>query len=204
MTDDPESDDALDADLARARDAIAAPPAPLDDVTRRRLVTRALAQQPATAPRRTSGSRAWRGAAVAAAALVVVGLGVGLLVAGISGGSGGSAGSKAASQGATLTTTARSASSALGEVAQPRTLLDRVRSLLANRGNSTAPSLAPPAARCVASVHPPAGVTAQPLGTATYRGAPAVVVVARDGASTFVYVLDAADCRLLTTQFFRE
>jgi hypothetical protein len=47
-------------------------------------------------------------------------------------------------------------------------------------------------------------VVAQPLSTASYRGAPAVVFVARDGPETLIYVLAQGDCRVLTSQFFRE
>jgi hypothetical protein len=59
----------------------------------------------------------------------------------------------------------------------------------------------PPATRCIAKAPVPKGTTPIYLGTATFHGAPAVIVYTRDGVRVLVYVLASTDCRLLTSQF---
>jgi len=198
MTDEPhDHDEPLDAPLARAREAIAAPPPPLDDMTRRRLVTRALAE---SAPRRSARPpNRWPALLAAAAAVAVVALGGWAL---LSSGHGAKS-NEAASKGAALnTTTAPRPHSALGDVSEPDRLLARVRAALRAEPTGT-PTTSGAAAdsRCSDSVTTPNGAAAQTFGTATYRGAPAVVLVVHDGRETLIYVLDQRDCRLLTSQF---
>jgi hypothetical protein len=201
MTDDldPES---LDPAQVRARDAIAAPPPPLDDITRRRLVARALAEPPARPahPARRQPDRApWRVLVAAAAVIVVVGLGGWAVVGSLH-----TTNEKGSAGKADVSNTTTAAAPGLGEVSDPHQLLARVRAALAGKGSVAPTTNAPTAdARCIPTLRVPSGVHPRVLGTATYRGAAVVVVVARDGARTLIYVLDQHDCHLLTAQFFR-
>lgn len=185
--------------LAQARDLLALPPPPLDDVTRRRLLDRARTQ--GVAPRRR-GVR-WSVPAAAAALVLVVGLGGWVVVAGLRSSGDSSNGSKAATAG----TTARAAGNAnLGEVSKPERLRREVTGALTHDSGGApaagAGSAAVPGTRCVDTLHVPSGVTPEVLGRATFDGASAVVVIGRESSRILVYVLSSSDCRLLSAQFF--
>ncbi|HEX4489853.1 MAG TPA: hypothetical protein VH914_01490 [Acidimicrobiia bacterium] len=204
MTNEPnDPDEPLDGALARARDAIGTSPPPLDEATRRRLVNRALAERapaPTPAPAIRRLNRVPPPLLAAAAVIAVVGLGVWALAA--MSHSTSETGSASRNGAGAATTTPKAA--ALGDVSEPRRLLAQVRAALRAQPTDapiTNPSI--PGRQCVTTVKTPAGVTARPLSTATYRGAPAIVVVARDDRKTLIYVLDRRDCRLLTSQFFQ-
>jgi hypothetical protein len=201
-------------ELAAARDLLAVPPPRLDDITRARLLRAALDASPTSS--RTSGERASRWArpvAVAAAVLAVVGLsGWGLASLNHS-----SSNNASSSRAATAETTARSGPVDLHEVSNPRVLKQRVEAALntpnapatattaaPNPAETTVPGSAKSGAECVATTSVPAGDTPELLGTATFHGAPALVVVAREPARTLIFVLARSDCRLLTYQFLKR
>jgi hypothetical protein len=117
----------------------------------------------------------------------------------------------------------------LHEVSNPVVLRQRVEVALGitNRGSASSPqanlpttgsvagsdaastTAAPTAARvngqasCVSTVHAGNGTTPKLLGTATYRAAPAFVVVVLDRSQTLIYVLASSDCRLLSYQLLQ-
>jgi hypothetical protein len=203
-------------DLAAARDLLAVPPAPLDDLTRRRLVRAALDASPTSS--RSSSERAlrWvRVGGVAAAVLAVIALsGWGLASLNQSSSKKGSE-TEAASG-----TTAPAGPVDLNEVSNPDVLKRRVEAAL---GVSIAPTGPTPTTalpnpqpttesgrgtksvpRCVATVRVPAGDTPELLGTATFHGTPALVVVAREKSRTLIFVVATAGCRLLSFQFLKR
>jgi hypothetical protein len=199
-------------ELAAARDLLAVPPPRLDDITRDRLLRTALDASPTSS--RTSRERASRRArpvAVAAAVLAVVGLsGWGLASLNHS-----SSNNASSSRAATAETTARSAPVDLHEVSNPTVLKQRVEAALntpsapanattvPNPTETTVPGSAKSPAECLATASVPTGDTPELLGTATFHGAPALVVVAREPARTLIFVLARGDCRLLTYQFLK-
>jgi hypothetical protein len=213
-------------DLEHARSLLAVPPPPLDDLTRRRLVRVALDERSQS---RRHTNTAWARLTAVAAVLVVV-LAAGWGVVRFASHSGPSKSSSAA--GSATETTASGAIPNLHEVSNPAVLLRRVRAALAlppaqpdhENGFSATTTAAPPAApsaasttarasaglaagsgsQCVGSLRLPAGVNARPFASATFHGAPAVVLVANEHPRILIYVLALDNCRLLTSQFFRE
>jgi hypothetical protein len=107
---------------------------------------------------------------------------------------------------------------ALNDVSNPNVLKRRVEAALgtsiAPRGptsTTAVPNLAQttvpgakPLPRCVSTVPAPAGDTPELLGTATFHGAPALVIIAREPSRTLIFVVATADCRLLTSQFLKR
>jgi hypothetical protein len=205
-------------DLAAARDRLAVPPPPLDDLTRRRLLRTAL--DASTTSSRPSGERTWRWlrvGAVAAAVIVVLGLaGWGLSSLDL-----GSNSKESGSKADSAETSGPRGPVNLHDVSNPEVLKRRVESELratsAPGASGTATTTAAPnleqtttarrppsAADCVASVPVPAGDTPQLLGTATFHDAPAFVVIARERTRTLVFVLAQTDCKLLTSQFLKQ
>jgi hypothetical protein len=197
-------------DLGAARDLLAVPPPRLDDMTRRRMLRTAVAAS--TTPSRSSNERARRRlrvATVAAVVLAVVGL-AGWKLASLN---------LSSSKEDSNAKTASAATSAPGtpvdlhEVSDPSVLRRRVEAALGaphstaapQPGNTTtSPRVAASPTRCVSTVRVPAGDTPELLATATFRGAPALVVVARDPSRTLVFVLATTDCRLLSSQFLKR
>jgi hypothetical protein len=203
------------AALAAARDLLAIPPPPLDDLTRRRLVRVALDELPAGRRR----ERRW--ATMVAVAAAVLGFIVvsGALIAALNHQS--RSNSKAAqsgglaSRGATGTTNGGAPKPAadLREVSDPAVLRRKVEAALRSKTPPFATENGPTSraaadsvagAHCLSTVRLPAGATSGLLGNATFHGAPAVIVVGRDGPRVLIYVLANNDCRLLTSQFLRE
>jgi hypothetical protein len=210
--------------LAAARDLLAIPPLPVDDVTRRRLLRTALG---AAAPARRSerDRQRWNRLGAAAALLVVV-VGGAVALTNLGSGSDGRQASKSAATESATTTVGPKAPSAtdLGEVSDPAVLRRRVEAALRSRrqpstttldsqnfsgekttedGLALSPTSAP--SSCAAKVRVPSSAsTPTTLADASYKGAPAVVLVATDGPRTLVFVLATADCRLLTSQFLRQ
>ncbi len=207
-------------DLAAARDQLAVPAPPLDDVTRRRLLRAALdASTPSSRP---AGERAWRrvrGGVVAAAVLAIIGFaGWGLSSLNLGSSNSKESGAKA---GSAETSAAPSGPVNLHDVSNPVVLKRRAEAALRaasapsasgtattttalNLNQTTAVPRAPTAAHCVASVPVPAGDTPLLLGTAAFHDTPAFVVVAREPTRTLVFVVARADCKLLTSQFLKR
>jgi hypothetical protein len=204
-------------DLAAARDLLAVPPAPLDDVTRRRLLRTALDAAPT--PSRSSGGRTqrWvRGGSVAAVVLAVVAAAAWGLASLNRSPSTKESGSQAASA-----TTAPAGPVDLHEVSNPDVLKRRVEASLnrtpAAPTGPTSTTAAPGPGlttasgngakrlpRCVSTVRVPAGDTPELLGTATFHGTPALVIVAREQSRTLIFVVATTDCRLLSFQFLKR
>jgi hypothetical protein len=194
--------------LEAARDLLAIPPPPLDDLTRRRLVRTAVAER--QAPKRRSGQ--WLARVSGSAALVALVVLAGWALVGLAHNSGtSSGGSKAASR---ATNAPVAAPLDLHEVSDPAVLRQRVEAVLRGVSPKTAlPQLEPTpstgagestrAARCLSAVRVPAGATPGVLATATFHGTPALVVVAHDGSGTLIFVLASTDCRPLSYQFLR-
>ncbi|MBM3673364.1 MAG: hypothetical protein FJW88_00165 [Actinobacteria bacterium] len=188
--------------LARARDALATP-VPLDDLGRRRLVHTALGT-PVAASETGTGHRFRRALAVAAAAVVVLGLGA-FLVA--------QDGEDSTSFTATEATDARGDLGDVGDVTDPA----RIRDLLGDESSRVASSEAAADApeKGLPSSSPPAPVPADASSrcaeelaqdreevfraTGAYQGTPAVLVGMRVGGRTIVFVVAAEDCRVLTS-----
>jgi hypothetical protein len=201
MADD-ERPDADDAPLASWLEV-----EPLDDVTRRRLVSTALREADALPARAPAGtpSRAWRWIAIAAAIVVVVAGGLALLTA-----NGGHDEEQATRrEGSVLAPESIAAASQVGDFGDldQAANLDRLRAALtagtsgsAALGNSEAPAAAPSAdagARtpesgltCVVEV--PDGATLVSSGTGTIGGRYATVVLfeRRDGTRSFDALLE--------------
>jgi hypothetical protein len=230
-------------ELTAARDLLAVPPEPLDELARRKLVRAAMSatSEEASGPASEFASRArdrrrLRSAGIAAAVIAVVGLGS-WAAASLNHNSNSSATRAAAGAraGGTLGSPLVLHEVDLHEVSNPLVLKRRVEAALHAASAGTAPQVpeAGPAAggvtsttvpaagvgttattgasdiagqesRCLATVQTPAGATPQILGPATFHGAPAFVIVARNGSGTTVIVLDESDCRLLTSQFLKE
>jgi hypothetical protein len=202
--------------LESARDLLAVPPPPLDDVTRQRMLRVAGAEWP-QAKRRDPR---WLNRVAVAAALVVIVALTGLMVKALDGSR--SSGSKASRANAAAGTTALpgTAPHDLNEVSDPAVLRRRVEDALrAETSRAAGPQQQPTttaatrggnatqedsAARCLSAVRVPAGATPSILADATFDGAPAVVVVAHDGPRILVFVLATSDCRLLSSQFLRQ
>jgi hypothetical protein len=174
--------------------------------------------------------RHWlRVAGVAAALIAVVGAG-GWALTTLNHNASRSAPDAKAASGTTGVPSLQSAPVDLHEVSNPLVLKQRVLAALGsvNGGSASSGSAAPPEARapsttavpgpgpasttagaaasparCVSTVRVASGVTPELLGTATYRGAPAIVVIARDRSRTLIFVLASTDCRLLSSQFVR-
>jgi hypothetical protein len=194
--------------LEAARDLLAIPPPPLDDLTRRRLVRTAVAER--RAPKRRSGQ--WLARVSGSAALVALVVLAGWALAGLAHNSSkGSGGSKAASR---ATNAPVAAPLDLHEVSDPAVLRQRVvaalrgispNAPLAQLGQapSTSAGESTRAAHCLSGVRVPAGAAPRVLATATFHGTPALVVVARDGSRTLIFVLASNDCRPLSYQFLR-
>jgi hypothetical protein len=201
-------------DLEAARDLLAVPPPSLDELTRRRMLRAALAAAP-TAPAAKHRDR--RLLAAAAVLVVVAAAGWALTRLDVHSNTSSRA---AESASAPAVGTALN----LHEVSNPALLKGRVEAALRAQpasgavGNPASPDRLPPVAapftthggitaaqsRCVATVRVPPGDIPEILAVATFHGAPALVVVARDGPRTLIFVLAAADCRLLGSQFLRE
>ncbi len=206
------------AALASARDLLAVGPPPLDDHTRRRLLRGAVA---AHSP--AHRDRAWiaRLAFAAAALAIVVASGIGIAHLGDSGS--GQAGSNAKTSRSTEAAPANALAGLLdlNEISSPAVLRSRVLAALASTSATTgaspdatttvgtsssvpSPTADTTGTPCLGSVHAPTGTTPAAFARGTYHGATAIVFVARDGSRVYVYVLAAADCQLLTTQFVEQ
>jgi hypothetical protein len=204
-------------DLAAARDLLALPPPPLDDITRRRLLRTALDASP-TSSRPTSERmmRRMRGGAVAAAVIAVIALaGWGLASLNQNSSQKASSGKSGASA-----TTGAPGPVDLHDVSNPSVLKRRVQAALGSSAPERAPTptaLSQPdlaettvprantgAPQCLSSVKVPAGDTPEFLGTATFHDAPALVFVAREPSRTLIFVLESSDCRLLSFQFLKR
>jgi hypothetical protein len=209
-------------DLAAARDLLAIAPPPVDELTRRRLLTTAIDDwQRSTRSRPRDRRRLQRvGAAAAVLALIAVG---GAVLANHGNHSGPSRYAGAAGTTVASPTTHGSGAApirSLREVSNPDVLRRRVEALLhahalalpntagaTTTGSFTASTGADAVAsgaRCVSTVRVPAGATPELLGTATFHGAAAVIVIAHDGPRILVFVLAKADCRPLTSQFISK
>jgi hypothetical protein len=201
--------------LERSRTALQAPVAPLDDLTRRRLVRNALQELPAE-PHSSRRSPPWAAiTAVAAAAIIAVaGIGVALSSSGGGDSSKSSVGSDA-SRGASAPL--RGDVGDLGDVTSPealRTLLDR-RAAAAGAGSdsskedASAPTAAPGGADDETPSFAPQSTAASVMacarqvagdrsitftGTGEYRGRPVTIVGLTTGARTIVFVVASADC----------
>lgn len=189
---------------------------PLDDVTRRRLVRRALDEPGAvlgeTAERRRRTVRVV--GAAAAALLVVVGATV-VLRAGDDGGDTTAARpadeepAEDAGKGATDEEAAAAprAFGELGEVSDPAVLRERLTAVAA--APSTPPnseedagteqrSAAPVPPACLTAVEQTGGGSPTLVASGTYQGAAALVLVAPKAGVDTAFVLDAASCALLS------
>jgi hypothetical protein len=202
-------------ELASARDLLAIPPPPLDDVTRRRLLRAALNEG---SPAKRRDLHVLNRVGVAAAVLAVVVAGALTLKAMGRSDNGSKAASKSAdNKNASATTTAPTRyATDFGVLSDPQVLKSRVRKALRDAPGPTSaapqrteasPDQADAAAKlplgnCDATVRVPAGARPTVLGNGTFNGAPAVVLVAHDGARTLIFVVATSDCRLLTSQFF--
>jgi hypothetical protein len=194
--------------LAAARDLLAIPPPPLDDLTRRRMVRAALAASPPSKHR----DLRWLSRVTVAAALLAVVVMAGWALTTLDNTSSKSSGKVALSP----ATTAVKETLDLQDVSDPLVLERRVRAALRSVSPAGAPQIAGPTpttpsggradalARCQPTVRVPAGVVPGILGTATYHGQPALVVVARDHSRTWIFVVASTDCRLLSSQFLRR
>ena len=209
--------------LAAARDLLAVGPSPLDELTRRRLLDAAVDDWQRSTRAQPRDRRRLQRAGAAAAVLALIAVGAAVLA-----NAGGHSGSRrAATNGAAATTTAATPpdhsaakpARSLQEVSNPDVLRRRVETLLRSAAKvpattSGAPSdsfsatsgadAVVPGARCASTVRVPAGATPELLGTATFRGAPAVIVIAHDGPRILVFVLAQSDCRPLASQFINK
>jgi hypothetical protein len=213
--------------LEAARDLLAVPPPPLDDLTRRRLVRTALDAAPAS--RHRDLRRLSRVSAAAAVVVLVVLAGWALKGPNHSS-------SKAALAPRRATNAPTGAPLDLHDVSDPAVLRQRVEAALGSSAPSadqlaTATTAAhssttvaqqrtqpPPTAQapttpageiarqsgCLSTVDAPAGTDPGVLGIATYRGQSALVIVARGRSQITILVVASADCRVLTSQFIRE
>lgn len=206
-------------ELAVARDLLAIPPPPLDDITRRRLVRAALAEAPAA--RRRDRSMLTRAGVAAAVLAVLVAGGVTLKAVTNSGNVFHTASGDKSSKAATASTGPAGSATDFRELSDPLVLRSRVERALrdppasttaaapltggenSTQGDTTA-ALKVPLGNCAATVRVPAGATPTVLGDGTFHGAPAIVLVAHNGGRTLIFVVARADCRLLTSQFFGE
>jgi hypothetical protein len=210
--------------LAQARDLLAVPPPPLDDITRRRLLRAAVVEAPRGKARDVR--RLNRLGAAAAVLAVVVAGGLAIKALGSNSENGSKASGKGAGGNATALTTAPGAGPRarpldLHDVSDPAVLKQRVTAALGGAaqfgatGDSTSPSStaqksprAPDSdsvARCLPTITVAKGATpARALADATYNGTPAVVATASSTSGTAVYVVARSDCRLLTYQFLRR
>ncbi len=200
------------AQLVAARDAVAAPGAPLDEVTRARLVAGAIASPGSSASAREPRARGWylRAGAAAAVALVVVG---GVVALATQGGGGGDAAKSAATGGKSV----RSGNIGdIGNIDQQK--LDAlVGGPRADAAAASSTSLAPQSAQSgtsseVNGFDRDATVRARPdqvtqctealgaqgtvrfNGSGAYQGEPAVIVGIAAGDRTVVFVVAASDC----------
>jgi hypothetical protein len=197
--------------IAAARDLLAVAPPPLDDLTRRRLLKNAVDAWEAPRRRRRDWVARAGAPAAAAACVALVVLGVWALIhTGVSSKSG--SGSKFASSATSGPSATAAGKLDLREVSDPAVLRQKVEAALRGAAPTNAPEAGPvptaathgPVSACLPAVRVPAGVHADVLGPATFHGAPAVVIVARDGPRTLIYVLATADCGLLSSQFLRQ
>lgn len=201
MTDDTPPADDHDARDERLAGLLDVPP--LDDVTRRRLVSRALAES-GLAPARHR--RAPRLIAVAAAALavLVIGAGTALVLRDEDGGdtvavlrretTKSEAGEDAAEAAAPVSI------GDLGDVSDAGVLRDRLRasagaSPTLDEIEAAAPATASPCVDAPRQLGATGQVTR--VGTGTYDGVLAAVLVARRGQEQVAFVLDAGTCALL-------
>lgn len=201
--------------LAAARDLLAVPLEPLDDVTRRRLLRTALDASPTSSRGSSERALRWvRGVAVAAAVLAAIALS-GWGLASLNHNSSSSKGASSANA-----TTAPAGPVDLNEVSNPDVLKRRVEAALgvpiAPTGPTSTTAVPNPeqttvsggnaqlVSRCLSTLRVPAGDTPELLGTATFHGAPALVVIAREKSRTLIFVVATADCRLLTYQFLKR
>jgi hypothetical protein len=195
-------------ELGRVRASVQTPIAPLDDVTRHRLVreaTHAALPPDASAPR----SRRWRATiAIAAAGLVVV-AGIGVAISSMGGGGDTSSSESSASR--STAAPLRGDVGDLGDVtseASLRALLDR-RAAAQAEPKRPATSAPDSAYRTAAPTPAPAGALVQPevcahelagsrdvtfSGTGTYRGAPVTIVGIDEGRRTIVFVVSSTRC----------
>jgi len=199
------SDDDLHRDEPDARDervAALLDVPPLDDLTRRRLVRRALAEAAAPAPARRA--RFLRVAAVVVGVAVVGGAAA--LALRDEGGNGSETAERtAAPTVADAAPTESEVAGDLGEVPGPDALRERLAVRAAppattdaesfDEGAAASAGLPPP---CLDSLAQQGAGTPSLVTTATYRGAAAFVVVAAAGGET-AFVLDQATCGLLDT-----
>jgi len=209
--------------LAAARDLLAVGPSPLDELTRRRLLDAAVDDWQRSTRAQPRDRRRLQRAGAAAAVLALIAVGAAVLAN--AGGHSGS--SRAATNGAAGTTTpappsnhsAAKPARSLREVSNPDVLRRRVETLLRSVAKAPATTagrssdsfstsggadLVVPGARCASTVRVPAGATPELLGTATFHGAPAVIVIAHDGQRILVFVLAQSDCRPLASQFINR
>jgi hypothetical protein len=212
---DPGADERRRA-LTDARDLLAVPPPPLDDVIRRRMVRAAVAErvQGETRDRRRLNQI---GKAAALLAVIVAG-GLAIKALGNSSENGSKSSSMAGSSG--TTTAPAAAPFDLRDVSNPKVLQQRVAAALrakvsttsgrapATTGVSAIPNQNDTArddSRCLSTVTRSQGAgPLRVLADATYKGAPAVIAVATNDSGTAVYVLARSDCRLLTYQFLKR
>ena len=181
---------------------------PLDDVTRRRLVRRALDE----AGRRPDRRRLIGALSAAAAALVVV-LGTALVLRDDGGGgdtaarpAGGDAERVESDEGGADEAAAPSSFAELGEVSDPAVLRERLRALAPAPGptesdepggadeRETATAAVPP--ECLTALGRVGAGPPTVVAGGTYRGAPALVLVAEKAGRDTAFVLDAATCEL--------
>jgi hypothetical protein len=190
-------------ELGGHRDALRAVPE-LDELTRRRLVRDGLDESVLPAPRHAPPRRPWAIAgAVAAAAALVVGIGVAVR-SGDTGSGGGDVAGRAAESGALAPP--RGDLGFVGDVTDPARLRDLLdEPTAAETGGRSSDAAATPSptldptpgseevaacARELAGTRPIAFTA-----TGTFRGAPAVLVGVRRDARTIVFVVPPADCR---------
>jgi len=173
---------------------------PLDDVTRRRLVGRALAQTGGSARRAPRVTRL-TAAVAAAVAVVVIGAGTALVLRDDNGGDTVAGRTPEAARGEASEGAASPARVGdLGEVSDPGVLRDRLAAFASapvpnDEAETAAPAGEPPA--CLGAPEQFGGAGPAILaGTGTYDGAPAVVLVAPRGEAGVAFVLDAATCEL--------
>jgi hypothetical protein len=212
MNDD---DQHVEADERDERTAALLEVPPLDDVTRRRLVRRALAE---SAPAPARGARFLRVAAVVVGVVAIGGAAV-LVARGGDGTSGDAARTTASEPGAAEdragdragepeTLEAAPATGDLGEVPGPEELRRRLAAFAAappgaapsdeeTTSRESAAGLSP---ECLATLDAAGAGAVSVAGSATYQGVPALVVVASTGKQAFV--LDQTNpprCPLLAT-----
>lgn len=205
-TDDPPNDD--DARDERLAALLEVPP--LDDLTRRRLVRRALDEPGAVVGDMAARRRQLVGAlGVAAAAVVVVVAGAVVLRAGDDSGDTTAARSAdeepAENGGANEAAAAPGAFADLGEVSDPAVLREQLGALAAApepRGESegdtqerAAGGAAVPAG-CLTVLEQAGAGSPTLVAGGTYQGAPALVLVAPKGGIDLAFVLDASTCEL--------